>query len=103
MLKKVPALLLQPLIENSIKHGYSYDHTDLEIIVSIYEENSQLVISVKNNGAPVNQSHKELMKKGVGLVNINDRLKNLYGDSYYFEIRNRKNTSGVETLIRIPE
>lgn len=103
MLKKVPALLLQPLIENSIKHGYSYDHTDLEIIVSIYQEDSNLVISVKNDGAPVNQSHKELMKKGVGLVNINDRLKNLYGDSYYFEIRNRENTSGVETLIKIPE
>ncbi|MEO2062890.1 MAG: histidine kinase [Christiangramia sp.] len=103
MLKKVPALLLQPLIENSIKHGYSYDHTDLEIVISIFQEQEQLIISVKNDGAPVSQSHKELMQKGVGLTNINDRLKNLYGENYYFEIRNREQETGVETLIKIPE
>ncbi|MDX1544065.1 MAG: histidine kinase [Christiangramia sp.] len=103
LLKRVPALLLQPLIENSIKHGYSYDHTTLHIIISVFEEDNKLVIKVENDGAPISQSHAELMKKGVGLTNINDRLKNLYNDNYFFEIKNKENESGVETIIKIPE
>lgn len=103
LLKRVPALLLQPLIENSIKHGYSYDHTDLEIRISVYKEGRMLVIKVENDGAPISQNHAELMKKGVGLTNINDRLKNLYNGDYFFEIRNRKSGDGVETLIKIPD
>ena len=103
LLKKVPAMLLQPVIENSIKHGYSYDHTDLKVLVSVYKEDKMLVIKVENDGAPLTATHTELMKKGVGLKNINDRLHNLYKDNYFFEIRNKEDASGVETLIKIPE
>ncbi len=103
LMKRVPALLLQPLIENSIKHGYSYDHTDLDIDISVYEEEKMLVIKVSNNGEPLSQNHKDLMSKGVGLTNIDDRLKNLYGDNYLFEMRNKKDGEGVETIIKIPE
>lgn len=102
LLKKVPALLLQPLIENSIKHGYSYDHTDLHIHISIAEEKGELVILVENDGTPIEFSHKELMTRGVGMKNINDRLHNLYGKNYFFEMRNKKDSTGVETIIRIP-
>ncbi|MBT8295358.1 MAG: histidine kinase, partial [Gramella sp.] len=103
LLRKVPAMLLQPVIENSIKHGYSYDKTDLNIMVSVFQEDKFLVLKVENDGALVSESHKDLMKKGVGLKNINDRLRNLYKDKYFFEIRNKKDGSGVETLIKIPE
>ena len=103
LLRKVPAMLLQPVIENSIKHGYSYDHTDLNINVSVYQENKMLVIKVENDGAPVSETHAELMQKGVGLKNINDRLHNLYKDNFFFEIRNKKDGSGVETIIKVPE
>ena len=103
LLKRVPALLLQPLIENSIKHGYSYDHTNLNIKISVFEEDNKLVIKVENDGAPISQTHAELMKQGMELTNINDRLKNLYNDNYFFEIRNKENNSGVETIIKIPE
>lgn len=103
LLKRVPAMLLQPVIENSIKHGYSYDHTDLNILVSIYEEGKMLVIKVENDGEPVSETHAELMKKGVGLKNIDDRLRNLYKEDYFFEIRNKKDNSGVETIIKVPE
>ncbi len=103
MLKKIPAMLLQPIIENSIKHGYSYNHTDLKILVHIYEEDKMLVIKVENDGAPVSESHAILMQKGVGLRNINDRLQNLYKKNYYFEIRNKENAEGVETIMKIPE
>ncbi|WP_373057505.1 sensor histidine kinase [Zunongwangia sp. H14] len=100
--KKIPALLLQPLIENSIKHGYSYDHTDLHINIAVYSEQKRFVLKITNDGASITQSHAELMEKGVGLKNIDDRLKNLYGKEYLFEIRNRENGQGVETIIKIP-
>lgn len=101
--KKVPALLLQPLIENSIKHGYSYDHTDLEIVVTVKAEGKWLILKVENNGERVTATHAELLQKGVGLSNINARLKNLYADDYIFQIRNRREGTGVETVIKIPK
>lgn len=101
--KKVPALLLQPLIENSIKHGYSYDHTNLEVIISVQSEGRWIVLNVQNNGQQVNASHADLLQNGVGLSNLNARLKNLYADDYFFEIRNRREGTGVETIIKIPK
>lgn len=100
--KKVPALLLQPIIENSIKYGYGYHHTNLELTIKIYSENENLVIHVENNGTPVAAGHELLLKRGLGLANINDRLCTLYGPNYFFEVRNKKDGSGVETLIKIP-
>ena len=100
--KKVPALLLQPLLENSIKHGFDYNHTDLEISVKIYSEENTLIIKVENSGTPVTEGHALLLKRGMGLANINDRLSNLYGSDYFFELRNKSDGSGVETIIQIP-
>src|SRR5690606_7982183 len=100
--KKVPALLLQPLLENSIKHGFDYNHTDLEISVKIYSEENTLIIKVENSGTPVTEGHALLLKRGMGLANINDRLSNLYGSDYFFELRNKSDGSGVETIIQTP-
>ncbi|MDT0688815.1 histidine kinase [Salegentibacter sp. F188] len=100
--KKVPALILQPIIENSIKHGYSYGHTDLEVHISVQQEGDHLQIKVENNGEPIRLSEVELQKKGVGLANIKDRLNNLYGSDFFFKIRNKENNVGVETIVCIP-
>lgn len=99
---QVPSLILQPIIENSIKHGYSYDHTNLEIVVNIYSEGDSMIIKVANNGEPLSQSQDELLRKGLGLLNIRDRLNTLYGIKYSFVIRNKTSGDGVETLIDIP-
>ncbi len=66
------------------------------------QEGDQLLIKVENNGTALNLSSAELMRKGVGLANINDRLKNLYGNDYFFEIKH-KSKGGVETIVRIPK
>ncbi len=99
---QVPSLILQPVIENSVKHGYSYDHTGLSITVNIYSEVNSMIIKVENNGEMLTQSQEELLEKGVGLLNIKDRLSNLYGSGYFFEIRNKPSGGGVETMIKIP-
>lgn len=100
--KKVPSLLLQPIIENSIKHGYDYNHTDLQVHINISSSKNQLIMVIENDGALLNKKHHLLLKQGVGLSNINDRLHNLYGNDYFFEVRNKENNKGVETVIKIP-
>lgn len=100
--QKIPALLLQPLIENSVKHGYSYHHTDLRVKMSIQRKKKDILIKIENDGAELTKTCPELLKEGVGLANINDRLRNLYGENFYFNMQNKEDHHGVETLIRIP-
>ncbi|WP_313111764.1 sensor histidine kinase [Aequorivita sediminis] len=100
--KLVPALLLQPILENSIKHGYDLKHTHLNIVIEIYSKRKKLIIKVVNNGAAAEADHIFLLKRGMGLSNINDRLANLYDNDYFFIVRNKKNGDGVETIIEIP-
>lgn len=99
---EIPALLLQPILENSIKHGYSYNHTNLKIIINILKEGSFLVIRIENNGKLLSENHENLIKEGVGLANLNDRLSNIYKDRCSFEIKNKTGLNGVETVIKIP-
>lgn len=100
--KLVPALLLQPIVENSIKHGYGYHHTNLLVKITIAAQGNMLVITVFNNGSPVSAGHNVLLKRGMGLANIDDRLANLYNQNYYFEVRNTADGAGVETVVKVP-
>ncbi|MCF4101414.1 histidine kinase [Gillisia sp. M10.2A] len=99
---KIPAMILQPLVENSIKHGYSYNHTHLKIIISIQRQGDFIIVKVENNGKLMTESLEGLLKKGVGLSNLNERLINLYGETDYFEMKNKLDGTGVITIIKIP-
>lgn len=95
----IPSLILQPIIENNIKHGYSYDFTELEISISIFKKEENLVIEIKNNGAPLNL---KTLKYGTGLKNTEDRLKTLYNDAFVLSIQNRTPENGVKTILSFP-
>lgn len=99
---RVPALLLQPLIENSIKHGYSYNHAEIVILIRIQTSKNYINIKVQNDGAPLSSQDENLFRQGVGLQNIKDRLYNLYGKDFFFEIKDKQG-GGVETIIQIPK
>ena len=99
---KIPAIILQPIIENSIKYGYSYNHTKLKIRISVYCEKNYIVLKVENNGELLSENFSKLITKGVGLSNLNERLLNLYKNKHIFTMKNRKDDSGVETLIKLP-
>jgi len=96
----VPSLILQPIIENSVKHGYSYDYVNLKIDIEILKEGNYLVLRVSNNGKPLAENQDALFSKGVGISNIRDRLFTLYGKKARFKIRN--SDTGVETVVKIP-
>jgi len=96
----VPPLLLQPVVENSIKHGYSYQHDRLDIRIFIKKESDYLQFTIANNGASVME---DKMVYGTGLSNIIARLDTLYDGDFQFEMKNDVSKgNGVITQIQIP-
>lgn len=95
----VPNMIIQPVIENSIKHGYSYDTTNLKVMLHISRKRDKLVIHIKNNGEPLINIQSN---QGLGIKNIKDRLHTLYDYNYDFIFRSCQDTRGVETIITIP-
>ncbi|WOD42153.1 sensor histidine kinase [Hwangdonia lutea] len=96
----VPNMLIQPIVENSTKHGYSDNHISLDIFISIYKKNENLVIKVENNGTALKDTLSELLKKGTGLSNIKERLLTLYKENHELSIDNSNNK--VVTKISFP-
>ena len=96
----VPNIFLQPIVENSIKHGYSKTHTNLHVIIDIFRTDESIIFLIKNNGKKLKDSSNKISEKGTGIKNIIERLKTLYGDNYKFSIKN--SDFGVTTEIIIP-
>ncbi|WP_299669401.1 histidine kinase [uncultured Polaribacter sp.] len=96
-----PIFLLQPIIENSIKHGYSYDKTDLDVYLSIEREGEMVIITIANNGKLIPKKFL-ITHKNIGLTNTLERLQSLYKDNFNFFMKNKKDNSGVITHIAIP-
>lgn len=80
----VPKFILQPIVENAIKHGISKLADQGKINVKIYEENKWLHLCVHDNG-PL---FSDTMGAGYGIRSIQDKLKLLYGDDAKLELHN---------------
>lgn len=96
----VPNMLLQPIFENSIKHGYDSNHITLEVYVSIYKKHDMLNIKIENTGKKLNEDLSKLMIKGTGLNNILERLQALYQKNHKLSVYNKNDK--VVTKISIP-
>ena len=94
----MPPLLLQPIVENSIKHGFSYEHDSIAILVEIIEEKNYITFYISNNGQAINN---ENLVYGTGLQNVITRLSTLYGTNFEFEMVNT-NEHKVQTILKIP-
>ncbi|WP_303318565.1 histidine kinase [Flavivirga abyssicola] len=96
----VPNMLLQPIVENSTKHGYDKEHLSLDITINIFRKNDKLIVKIKNNGKELKDKLSVLLKKGTGLNNIKERLDSLYNNNYKLKIYNKSNS--VITEVNIP-
>jgi sensor histidine kinase YesM len=81
---EVLPLLLQPLVENAIKHGVSPTREGGEIIIRARGANSSIYLEVWNSGAPLTGSRKG---NGIGVKNLSSRLLYNYGDQASFSLR----------------
>ncbi len=98
---KIPPLLLQPFIENTIKHGFSYHHNTLEVTLKISTIKDHIIFEITNNGQPL--AEEEIIY-GNGIRNVLERLDSLYDGNYFFEMNNieNENSTLVQTTIKIP-
>jgi len=79
----VPRLLLQPLVENAVRHGIAKRRNGGELFMTAFQDRGDLVIEVRNDLPPL---HGKPCTYGIGLTNIRTRLQQLYGDAHQFAI-----------------
>lgn len=98
----VPNMIIQPLLENAIKHGYSYNKTNLIIDLSIFKKEKYLIIIIENDGDLLNEKFNELLGLGTGIRTTQERLYTLFGSNFKFILKNNKAKTGVLAFIKIP-
>ena len=103
----IPSLILQPIVENAIKHGFSPDVKKLKIKICSYFRFNTLYLVVSDTGKGINKNKlKEILDyeggKSIGIKNVLERLKNLYGNEYYFKITSVPRR-GTKVVTGIPQ
>lgn len=98
----VPAMLLQPIVENSIKHGISKKVQSGKIILSARRNENWLDMTIIDDGSGIDEGRlKTIKNEGIGLSSVEERLNALFAGQYQFDILSKKG-SGTEVKIRIP-
>ena len=102
----IPSMILQPLIENSIKHGLEPRITGGMITLRSRLHHASLLIEVEDDGVGITQTRVpaggvERSGNGIGMRNVRERLEVLYGDTARFEVTSRPGR-GTRVSIEIP-
>jgi two-component system LytT family sensor kinase len=99
----VPSMILQPLVENSIKHGLArkVGGGRITIRTSVYEGHT--IIEVHDDGLGMTEERLEhALEDGIGLSNVNERLRTIYGAHYELKVNSRPGV-GTSVSLEIPE
>ncbi len=95
----VPYLILQPLVENAIRHGIAPHLSAGQLTVDARRVDGRLRLVVRDDGPGVGQGHTA--RPGVGLSNTRARLARLYGDDFYLVVHSLAD-GGVEARVELP-
>lgn len=108
---KVIKFMLQPIIENAFEHGFSHAKADeYRMIISATKENDDIAISVTNNGKRIEPEELKILQnnlnsdmifeqKGIGLMNVNHRIRLIYGDNYGCSIESDDSATTITILL----
>ena len=98
----VPTLILQPIVENAIRHGIEPLAEAGRITIQARREGEQITLSVSDNGGkPFDAAILERKRNGIGLANTRARLQELYGDKQSLAV-GKGELGGWTVEIRIP-
>ncbi len=113
---KIPKLLIQPLVENALKHGLEMKRGKGRIIIRGFRTEDTLFIVVSDDGVGMNTSELKALNQrmaadsqvelvsgnstNVGLININDRVKMIYGPKHGVTVRSIQNV-GTEVTVTV--
>jgi two-component system LytT family sensor kinase len=99
----VPSMLLQPMVENSIKHGLAPRLEGGQIHLRTRHVDGRLLIEVSDNGMGIPPERlADVYGGGIGISNVHERLRLLYGDQFKMDIRSQEG-QGTQIHIEIPE
>ena len=99
----VPSMILQPLVENSIKHGLSRKVGNGSLTIRSWREKGRAVIEIEDDGMGfLLQRLEEPMASGIGLANVRERLRVIYGATYQLTLTSEPG-KGTNARIEIPE
>lgn len=95
----VPNLVLQPIVENAIRHGIAPYIQKGRIDIRAWREDGMLRMEVEDNGPGLSLQQQISFRPGVGITNTRARLQQLYGPDHHFEIKNGANKGLTVTLL----
>jgi len=96
----VPGMILQPLVENSVKHAVAPSSGEVVITLSAREEYDRLVVTVSDNGGVAADNDDTRPGYGIGLANVRERLQARFGDEA--SIVTGRVPDGYATHLRLP-
>jgi signal transduction histidine kinase len=97
---RVPSLLLQPLVENAIKHGVARKAGPGHIDISARRDGDKLRLEVRDDGVGLSEDALTAFQKGIGISTTRARLQHLFGADFRFEFHRRNQGLGV--VIALP-
>jgi LytS/YehU family sensor histidine kinase len=100
LLAQVPTLILQPMVENAIKHGIAKRAQGGAVRIAASRSDGTLTLAVYNDGPGLPASW-ETSHSGIGISNMRTRLRSLYGDAFKLKLENQS-PGGVEVSISVP-
>ena len=97
----VPNFLLQPLVENAVRHGIAQKVGGGRVEISAKRDGDQLCLVVRDTGPGLSAGKRTALHSGVGLTNTRSRLQHLFGDRHTFEFHEPAD-GGLAVKISIP-
>jgi two-component system LytT family sensor kinase len=99
----VPTMILQPIVENSIKHGLASKVDGGTIRLKTWLDGNHLRIQIQDDGVGIPEGKlQRILESGIGVSNVNERLRVLFGPQYTLEVSSRVG-EGTTTSIAIPD
>jgi len=104
---KCVKIILQPIIENSLKHGFKFNKSKGHILIEGYKEKDNVILNIIDDGSGfetefIKNFNQGNSQKGYGLNNVRRRIKLYHGNDYGLEISNSKSTGGAVVRITLP-
>jgi signal transduction histidine kinase len=96
----LPSLLLQPLVENAIKHGIAKKAGPGHIEISAKHQHGKLCIEIRDDGAGLSDSGLAALQKGIGVSTTRARLQHQFGADFRFEFHRQE--PGLAVVIAVP-
>ena len=98
----VPSMIIQPLVENAVKHGISTRLEGGRIVIRTRRGMGAVIIEIEDNGGGLPQGERAAEGHGIGIANVNERLSVIYGEQCKIELVSATH-EGTVARIEIPD